>query len=313
MHVQQAPVLQVMIINDPDLTGLEGCRAWLAEAPHCANSVGKVGEHWLNTVLDVDTIQAIRAFPASPHKALLLRGISLSTDVVTPCNGFLASAECILDFDLMQFGMLRLLGIKPHAVEYENLGKLVRNVVPVPEAAGTTSSWGADVEFFWHTDNPNWPFNDEVQDATTSVPNYLAFAAVRNLEGASTDLICVDQVLSQLPAWAIAQLKKPAYTFDAPASNEGFDGMQRVLPILEQDKNGNRLRFDDGIVAALDSDSNEALSVLRQCLRDAQGIEVVLQPGDFFIFKNARVLHRRKAFQPMPDNNVRWLRRVYGS
>ena len=32
-----------------------------------------------------------------------------------------------------------------------------------------------------------------------------------------------------------------------------------------------------------------------------------------FIFKNARVLHRRKAFQPMPDNNVRWLRRVYGS
>jgi L-asparagine oxygenase len=313
VEAQQSSVLQVMIIDDPDLTGLEGCRAKLAETPHQAGNVGEIGEVWLRTVLGSDIVKAIRAFPAGPHKALLLRGISISTDVVTPRNGFLANAQCVLDFDLLQFGMLRLLGVRPHAVEYENLGKLVRNVVPVPEAAGTTSSWGADVEFFWHTDNPNWPFDHQGQGVEASVPNYLAFTAVRNLEGASTGIVCVDQVISQLPAWAIAQLQRPVFTFGAPASNEGFDGQQRVLPVLEQGNSGNRLRFDDGIVAALDPDSEEALGLLRQCLRDAQGIEVVLQPGDFFIFKNARVLHRRKAFQPMPDSNVRWLRRVYGS
>ncbi|WP_338526276.1 TauD/TfdA family dioxygenase [Pseudomonas batumici] len=313
MDVQQASMVQVMVIHEPDLTGLEGCRARLADTPHCADSVGEVGGDWLGSVLGNDIVEAIRAFPASPYKALLLRGIALSTEVATPCNGFLPNAQCVLDFDLLQFGMLRLLGVKPHAVEYENHGKLVRNVVPVPEAAGTTSSWGADVEFFWHTDNPNWPFDDQSQDVTASVPNFLAFTAVRNLERASTDIVCVDHIVSQLPAWAIVQLQRPAYTFGAPASNEGFDGQQKVLPILEQGDSGYRLRFDDGIVAALDPDSKEALGLLCQCLRDAQGIAVVLQPGDFFIFKNARVLHRRKAFQPMPNSEARWLRRVYGS
>jgi L-asparagine oxygenase len=313
MDAHQAPVVQVVIVDDPDLSGLEVCRSMLAETSHRADSVGTVGEGWLSTVLGGDTLRAIRAFPASAYKALLVRGISISTDVMTPRNGYLASGQCILDFDLLQFGMLQLLGIRPHAVEYENLGKLVRNVVPVPDAAGTTSSWGADVEFFWHTDNPNWPFNDQGQDVAASVPNYLAFTVVRNFEGASTDIVCVDHLLSLLPAWVISQLQRPAYTFDAPASNEGFDGPLRVLPILEQGGSGNRLRFDDNIVAALDPDSNEALGVLRQYLRDTEGIEVVLQPGDFFIFKNARVLHRRKAFQPMPDCNARWLRRVYGS
>ncbi len=311
MDVQQASIVQIMVIDKPDLTGLEDCRARLAELPHRADRVGEIGREWLSTVLGNDTLEAIRAFPASPHKALLLRGISLSTEVATPCNGFLPNAECILDFDLLQFGMLQLLGVRPHAVEYENLGKLVRNVVPVPEAAGTTSSWGADVEFFWHTDNPNWPFDHLGRDATVSVPNFLAFAAVRNAESASTDIVCVDHVVSLLPAWATAQLQRPAYTFGAPASNEGFDGQQKVLPILEQSDNGYCLRFDDGIVTALDPDSQEALGLLRQCLRNTQGIEVVLQPGDFFIFKNARVLHRRKAFQPMPDSKARWLRRVY--
>lgn len=306
-------MVQVMIVHEPDLTGLESCRARLAETPHCADGVGEVGRDWLGSVLGSDIVEAIRAFPASPYKALLVRGITLSTEVATPCNGFLPNAQCVLDFDLLQFGMLRLLGVKPHAVEYENLGKLVRNVVPVPEAAGTTSSWGADVEFFWHTDNPNWPFDDQGQDVTASVPNFLAFTAVRNLERASTDIVCVDHIVSQLPAWAMAQLQRPAYTFGAPASNEGFDGQQKVLPILEPGDSGYRLRFDDGIVAALDPDSKEALGLLCQCLRDAQGIEVVLQPGDFFIFKNARVLHRRKAFQPMPNHKARWLRRVYGS
>lgn len=311
--VQEAWVIQTMAAHDPDLTGLVDCRARLAATQHNADSVGHVGEQWLETVLDPNTLEAIRGFAASPYKALLLRGIELSTEVATPSNGFLNDAQCVLDFDLLHFGMLRLLGVGPHAVKYENLGKLVRNVVPVPEAKGTTSSWGADVEFFWHTDNPNWPFADHGKSVTTSVPNFLAFTAVRNTEGASTDIVCVDHVLANLPTWAVTQLQRHAYTFGAPASNEGFDGAAKVLPVLEADNGGYLLRFDDGIVAALDPDSEEALVLLRKRLREVEGTEVVLQPGDFFIFKNTRVLHRRKAFQPLPDGKSRWLRRVYGS
>lgn len=311
--VQEALVVQVITVSDPDLRGLKDCRASLVETPHRPDRVGEIGGRWLDTVLGHDVINTIRSFTEGPYKALLLKGISLGTEVATPRNGFLPNAQCVLDFDLLHFGMLQLLEVRPHAVEYENLGKLVRNVVPVPEAAGTTSSWGADVEFFWHTDNPNWPFADADRNVTACVPNYLAFTSVRNFERASTDIVCVDHVLSALPVWVIDQLQKSAYTFDAPASNEGFDGQARVLPILESGESGYRLRYDDSIVSALDPLSAEALALLRQRLRTVSGIEVLLQPGDFFIFKNTQVLHRRKAFEPLLDGKARWLRRVYGS
>ena len=312
-NATQAAVLKVVAVDSPDLSSLDDFRHRLADLPHCAATVGDAGMDWLCASLDRNVIETLRGFANSRHKALLLRGFPLSTDVATPRNGFLPNSQCILDFDLLHFGMLRLLGIQPHAVEYENEGKLVRNVVPVPEASNTTSSWGAEIEFSWHTDNPNWPFASGTQEVTACVPNFLAFTAVRNHEGASTDIVCVDRVIEQLPDWAVEQLQQAAYTFGAPASNEGFDGETRIFPILEHSERGYRLRFDDGIVAALDPLSEAALTLLRQCLRDVKGIEVVLQPGDFFIFKNAQVLHRRRAFKPFHDGKARWLRRVYGS
>ena len=313
LDVHQASVVQVLTVSDADLSGLAACRERLASMPHRADNVGAVGADWLRSLLGPALVESIRRFAGCSHKALLLRGIGLSTTVPSPSNGFLPDAQCVLDFDLLHFGMLNLLGVRSHAVEYENHGKLVRNVVPVAQAAGTTSSWGADVDFSWHTDNPNWPFDDQASDVARSVPNYLAFIAVRNHEQASTDIVCVDHVLSRLPAWAIEHLSQPAFAFGAPASNEGHDGEQRVMPILERGANGYRLRFDDGIVSASAAPAQAALSLLRQVLKDIQGIELVLQPGDFFIFKNARVLHRRKAFKPLPDGQARWLRRVYGS
>ncbi len=311
--VQQAPVVNTIAVNAPDTSGLAHYRARLGEAPHRADAVGRLGAEWLRSVLDREAIEAIGAFGASPYKALLLRGVALSTEVDTPGTGFLPATQCVLDFDLFHFGMLELLGVEPHAVEYENHGKLVRNVVPVREARGTTSSWGADVDFSWHTDNPNWPFDDASRDVAASVPNFLAFIAVRNHERVSTDIACVDEVLSRLPAPTLDQLRRPAFTFGAPASNEGYDGERHVLPIVEDGDHGYRLRFDDSIVNALDPDGAQALERLRRLLRDVDGLKVILQPGDFFIFKNARVLHRRRAFQPLAGGRARWLRRVYCS
>jgi alpha-ketoglutarate-dependent taurine dioxygenase len=41
--------------------------------------------------------------------------------------------------------------------------------------------------------------------------------------------------------------------------------------------------------------------------------ELVLNPGEFLIFDNYRVLHRRRAFTPGPAPTARWLRRCYAS
>ncbi|GAA0564425.1 TauD/TfdA family dioxygenase [Halomonas salifodinae] len=312
-NISEGSILKVVEIKNPGLEMLEHFRSKLNQMPHQADEVGMVGQEWLREVLDSETLDEVCNFVESDHKALLLRGLPLHTDVCTPTNGYLADELCVLDFDLLHFGMLYLLGIHPHAVDYENNGKIVRNVVPVSEAIGTTSSWGSDVEFFWHTDNPNWPFLGDSDDITACVPSFLAFTTVRNQEGASTDIACVDHILGNLPSWVVSELQKPSYTFSAPSSNEGHSGEKRIFPLLERSEKGCCLRFDEGIVEANDQASGRALRELSQFLKSINGISVVLQPGDFFVFKNTQVLHRRKAFQPFVNGEARWLRRVYGS
>lgn len=305
--------LKTIKLDNLKLEDLNEFRASLAGQHHTAENVGETGGNWLRSVLHPVVIDDIRKFARSSHKVLLLQGINLSTEIPSPRTGFLSEDQCVLDFDLLLFGMLRLLGVEPHAVEYENYGKLVRNVVPVPDAVGSTSSWGADVDFSWHTDNPNWPFADKNSDIKSCTPEYLAFTAVRNEEAASTDVVFIDTVLDTLPNWAIEQLMRPAFKFKAPASNESFHGKARIFPILEYSGCGFRMRFDESIITATDPDGKEALDVLIQKLHDIEGNRLVLGPGDFLIFKNTQVLHRRKAFEPKLDGNARWLRRIYGS
>jgi L-asparagine oxygenase len=42
-----------------------------------------------------------------------------------------------------------------------------------------------------------------------------------------------------------------------------------------------------------------------------EGTPVFIGAGDFHIFDNRRVLHRRVPFAPAPDGVARWLRRCY--
>jgi len=305
--------LKVISPDKPNLDDLVDFRALLSGKKHSASNVGETGINWLRSFLSADVVEDIRKFTRSNHKVLLMRGIDISTDVSSPDSGFLNTDQCVLDFDLLLFGMLELLGVQPYAVEYENYGRLVRNVVPVKEAVGMTSSWGADVDFSWHTDNPNWPFLGQSDDIKTCIPEYLAFTAIRNIEGAPTDIVYIDNVLEKLSSWVIEQLERPAYRFLAPVSNESFHGQARILPILEYSGCGYRMRFDEGVISATDPDGKEALDILIKCLNETQGICFNLEPGDFIILKNTQVLHRRKAFTPEPDGKSRWLRRIYGN
>ncbi|NOR63973.1 MAG: taurine catabolism dioxygenase TauD [Rhodobacteraceae bacterium] len=281
--------------------------------PHRVPQVTAFGMRWLKAAIGDEGVNKIRGFRDSPDECLQLRGLDLITYVPTPRNGFLPETDCVLDFDILHFGMLGLMGIDPFAVDYENEGKLVRNVLPVEAAAGIASSWGADIEFSWHTDNPNWNFQLGKENSASCVPRFLSFTAIRNNEKVSTDVTSVDRVLAALPGWAVAELRRPVFLFEAPASNEGSGGNLNKLPIIEVQDGQNLLRFDENIVTATDRRSRASLEILSSCLRAAIGSEVVLTPGDFFIFKNSRVLHRRRAFVPAQGGDARWLRRVYGS
>lgn len=277
----------------------------------------RIGAHALRTVLTVDEIETIGAFTAKGTQALLLTNLPCQEFGPTPVTGFADEAELAVT-NAIHFGLIGLLGVTPYAVDYENDGRLLRNVVPNPTAAGLTSSWGADAEFFWHTDNPHLPFGEPGTDPRPYVPRYLTFFAVRNTEQVPTEVMAVEAACESLDPRTRARLAMPNFRVAAPDSNDTVDDGSRLsfdaAAIVEHVPGGKfRVRYDRGTTSARTQDAEQALAAWERALADTPCWAPVLAPGQFLIFDNYRVLHRRRAFTPAAPEAARWLRRCYAS
>lgn len=270
-----------------------------------------IGAHALNNFLPGEILHSLKLFSATGAHALMLSNLPTQEFPATPVSGFTDEADLAVT-NAIQYGLIQLVGLTPFAVDYENDGRLIRNVVPNPSAAGTTSSWGADSEFFWHTDNPHLPFGGPGVDPRRYVPRYLTFFAVRNDEQVPTEILAVEDAVGRLDEQVLRRLRSAAFEVGAPASNEG-DLALTETPLLELSADGHRVRFDRGTTAGLTDESAAMLEVWADSLANAPALEPVLQPGEFLIFDNYRTLHRRKAFTPGPAETARWLRRCYAS
>ena len=273
--------------------------------------LASIGAHALNEYLPGQILRALTLYPATGAHAMVLGNLPTQEFGPTPVSGFGTETRLAVT-NALHFGLIQILGLTPYAVEYENDGRLIRNVVPNPAASGTTSSWGADSEFSWHTDNPHLPFGAPGLDPRLYVPRYLTFYAVRNDERVPTELAAVADALANLaPAWSAA-LRRPEFEVGAPASNDARHSLDGT-PVLEHGPDGDRARFDRGTTRALTATAAEALARWSDALDAMPARELVLGPGEFLIFDNYRVLHRRRAFTPGPAPTARWLRRCYAS
>lgn len=274
-----------------------------------------IGAHALRRYLPGEVLHGIDAFTATGSHAFVLGNLPIQDDLpATPVDGFGDEPELAV-MNAIHLGLIRLMHTIPFAVSFENDGRLIRNVVPNPAASGTTSSWGADSEFFWHSDNPHQPFGPPGSDPRPYVPQYLTFFAVRNEERVPTELAAVEDVVVRLDDTTREQLMAPEFEVGAPASN--VDGMTRPLkntPVLDFDANGRyRVRYDRGTTTGLTEAAREALERWCEVLRGVPAEELVLEPGVFMAFDNYRMLHRRRAFTPKPNAAARWLRRCYAA
>lgn len=279
--------------------------------------LARIGAYALEKLLPAELLSAVRGFTRSGAHALLLDNVPRQPAPRTPVTGFGGEAELAVT-NALHLGLIQLLGLTPFAVEYENSGKLVRNVVPNPVAAGKTSSWGSDSEFFWHTDNPHLPFGDPGCDPRPYIPRYLTFCAIRNAERVPTEIMSVEAAVEQLPPETEQLLSSTAYEIAAPDSNDTTaDGRRltlKVAAVLERRASGLRVRFDQGTTRALTTQAADALATWVASLPDSPCWQPVLAPGQFLAFDNYRVLHRRQAFTPAQDDaEARWLRRCYAS
>ena len=276
-----------------------------------------VGAHVLSRCLPGEILRTLQVFCATGSHALILGNLPARDFPQTPVSGFGAESRLTVAHAL-HFGLIQLLGTTPFAVDYENDGRLIRNVVPNPAAAGVTSSWGADSEFSWHTDNPHLPFGAPGLDPRPYVPRYLTFYAVRNEERVPTEITTVDDVVSALDAEGRRRLKSAQFTVGAAASNDADPSGRRAqsdgIAVLEDGPGGHVwARYDRGTTAGRTAEASAALEAWSGALDRVPAQEFVLDAGDFLIFDNYRVLHRRRAFTPRPNATARWLRRCYAS
>ncbi|AEB47709.1 TauD/TfdA family dioxygenase [Micromonospora maris] len=273
--------------------------------------LARIGAHALQTHLPGEILQALTFYPATGSHVLTIGNLPQQEFPATPRNGFTDETAMAVT-NALHFGLLQLLSLTPFAVDYENNGRYIRNVAPNPAAAGTTSSWGADSEFFWHTDNPHLPFGGKGVDPRRYVPRYLSFYAVRNEEQVPTEVLAIEDAVAALDDATVQALQSAQFLVGPPASNDETAPLPDAA-LLEQSYEGTRARYDRGTVTGTTPAAAAALDRWVQALEQARAEEFVLSPGDFLIFDNYRVLHRRRAFQPGPTETARWLRRCYAS
>ncbi|MFD7642415.1 TauD/TfdA family dioxygenase [Kitasatospora sp. NPDC059795] len=278
--------------------------------------LARIGVHALRRTLPTAVLDELAGFTRDSSDVLVLSNLPQQEFPPTPVSGFGEETELSL-VNSLQLGLISLLGLTPYAVDYENSGKLIRNVVPNPEAAGKTSSWGADTEFFWHTDNPHLPFGQAGLDPRPFPPRFLTFYAVRNVEQVATEFVGVDVALEGLPEDVLERLSANEFLVAAPDSNDvKSDGRRIALEgtaVLQRAPEGVLMRYDRGTTRGMNAEAERALDILSEQLARKPAFAPVLQPGQFLIFDNYRALHRRKAFDPAPSEVARWLRRCYAS
>ncbi len=283
----------------------------------------------LENLTSAQTLAQLQENTPETIVTVLRNGTRIGALQPTPLTGFANDSE-LAAADAALLGVLALRGIVPHAYPFENEGRLARNVVPRPEFSDTDSSWGSRAALAWHQDNNFQPFEFDLHEknsaspqtarkTTAPMPRYLAFVALRNHEGAPTQVLAMDDVLRRLDPAVITALQEKAFTVDAPHSareNRPIGaGDGEVMPLLI-DRDGcvcSRFDMSEG-VHALTATAQRALEALRAAVTRAadKALSVQLSPGDMLIFDNYRVMHRRDAFTPHSTWEGRWLRRVYG-
>jgi hypothetical protein len=276
-----------------------------------------IGAFALSRYLPGEILNRLQVFSATGSHAVILSNLPTQDFPPTPVTGYGTESDLAV-INALQFGLLQLLGTTPFAVDYENDGRLIRNVVPNPAASGTTSSWGADSDFFWHSDNPHLPFGEPGSDHRLYVPRYLSFYAVRNEERVPTELAALEEIADRLDAQTLRELQLPQFRVGAPASNDVTPGSGPKtlsgVPLLELGSDGRFwVRYDRGTSAGEHPAAQKVLDRWVEVLEEVPSNEFTLDAGEFLIFDNYRSLHRRRAFTPGPVTEARWLRRCYAS
>jgi len=245
--------------------------------------------------------------------AFILRGLPL--DATIPPTPY-RSSQSLQSMPLsvaINLGLYDMMQVNPVTYQGENNGHLFRHVVPSKHAVNEKSSHGSTYTLGMHVDNCHLSLlPEQVQAGSSACPEYLSLFGIRCDLTVFTKLALLDQALAQIDAAGIQQLKQADFILKMPDSFA--DARKFELPILVQDEKGIYYsRFDKEYTVPKHAAAAQAFDKLETALLSTQAVHrLLLQPGDFLIFKNQRVTHSRESFTPRFNGMDRWLLRLFG-
>jgi L-asparagine oxygenase len=195
-------------------------------------------------------------------------------------------------------------------------GRLVQNVLPIPDQEQEQSGHGSLTTLAWHTEDGFHPYRCD----------YLSLLGLRNDERVPTTVGSLDAVtLTPRQRRVLAEPR-----FGIRPDNEHLRQRERESPpgpagaalpgdwtdppptaVLFGDLRRPYLRIDPVFMAAVtgDHEAEEALTTIVGQL-DAALQNVVIEPGMLCLVDNYRAVHGRQAFTPRYDGRDRWLKKT---
>ncbi|MGW2254766.1 guanitoxin biosynthesis L-enduracididine beta-hydroxylase GntD [Kitasatospora sp. NPDC001660] len=206
----------------------------------------------------------------------------------------------------------------------QQAGRLVHEVVPIPEHEGLQINSGSSTALLWHTEDAFHPYRAD----------YVGLMCLRNPQRAETTMACIGDVeldgadaeILFEPRFVLrpdeAHLPRngnprpPADPGHAEVIARGHARIERMLShpqkvaLLFGDPASPYLRLDSAEVER--TDDRDAMAALDRLLAavDEQLNGVVLEPGDLLFVDNFRAVHGRQPFAANYDGRDRWLKRV---
>lgn len=186
----------------------------------------------------------------------------------------------------------------------EQGGRLVHDVVPIPEDKGKQVSTGAYQEIYWHTEEA---FHDYSSD-------YLGLLCIRNNQNVPTTYCSINSIDFSDPKFDILFEKR--YLFKKVESHQSASfnpdckkGYRKS--VLFGDRRKPFIRIDHYFMDDLDNDleAKNALKMLINIINAALK-KTVLQSGDLLLVDNMQCVHGRDSFKPNYDGMDRWLKRI---
>lgn len=266
-------------------------------------------------ILPSSVISCMKAFKNDgSHTALLIEGLPIDDSVVTtPKTGYMPNWAMPISVKT-QFSIYGLLGLIPVVYEGENRTRLVRQVVPVENSSLDASSHGSAIAFGYHVDNPDLPLLSENCQDVSGCPEFLSLYGVRSKDNVPTTIVSVDEVVASIDKSVLQVLQCSLFNVRRPASFDANRVLSNHLPLLTHDEtHGWLCRLDVENTYSSDNKANKALQCLKEMLGSHEfDVDLILNPGDFLIFKNQKILHTRGEFTPNFDGKDRWLMRMFG-